>query len=107
MHAGSTDTDTGGATETATRSRRGGRDASSRNGRSGGGAQYESPGSGPAIASSSAAASATVRVIGPEVARPSDPAPNGAGETRPRDGLRPNSPQQEAGLRIEPPPSLP
>ena len=26
--------------------------------------------------------------------------------TRPREGLRPNSPQAEAGIRIEPPPSL-
>ena len=32
---------------------------------------------------------------------------NGAVETRPRDGLRPKTPQQDAGIRIEPPPSVP
>src|SRR6266536_3421275 len=31
----------------------------------------------------------------------------GADETRPRAGLRPNSPQHEDGIRIDPPPSLP
>src|SRR5207247_4963383 len=56
---------------------------------------------------SSAAASATVRAIGPDVERPIVPGPYGACETRPRDGFRPNSPQQAAGIRIEPPPSLP
>ena len=40
-------------------------------------------------------------------ASPSEPDTNGAGETRPRDGLIPKSPQHEAGMRIEPPPSLP
>ena len=58
------------------------------------------------ITSSSAAASRTVRAIGPEVPSPSEPETNGAGETRPRDGLMPKSPQHEAGMRIEPPPSL-
>jgi hypothetical protein len=33
--------------------------------------------------------------------------PNGAVEIRPRDGLSPKRPQQEAGMRIEPPPSEP
>ena len=31
---------------------------------------------------------------------------SGASDTRPRDGLRPTSPQHEAGMRIEPPPSF-
>src|ERR1700721_2343973 len=31
----------------------------------------------------------------------------GAAETRPGPGLRPPTPQQAAGIRIEPPPSLP
>src|SRR5450755_2337554 len=31
----------------------------------------------------------------------------GPTETRPRAGLRPTSPQHDAGIRIEPPPSLP
>src|SRR4051794_23803517 len=58
------------------------------------------------MTSSSAAASCTVRVSGPLVERPSRPL-YGAGETRPRDGLIPKIPQQEAGIRIDPPPSLP
>src|SRR5256714_9188395 len=45
--------------------------------------------------------------MGPEVRRPSDRETKGAGETRPREGLRPTSPQQDAGMRIDPPPSLP
>src|SRR5262249_58270616 len=59
------------------------------------------------MTSSSAAASRTVRAIGPALPSPSAPDTEGAGETRPRDGLIPNRPQQEAGIRIEPPPSLP
>src|SRR5579862_7211833 len=59
------------------------------------------------MTSSRAAASRTVRAIGAEELSPSAPDPYGAGETRPRDGLRPKRPQQEAGIRIEPPPSLP
>ena len=35
------------------------------------------------------------------------PGTNGAFETRPRDALIPKSPQHEAGIRIEPPPSEP
>src|SRR6478672_1407024 len=31
----------------------------------------------------------------------------GAGETRPRDGFNPKSPQHDAGMRIDPPPSEP
>src|SRR5262249_23606812 len=37
----------------------------------------------------------------------SEPETQGAGDTRPRDGFNPNSPQQDAGIRIEPPPSEP
>src|SRR3954447_4123394 len=59
------------------------------------------------MTSSSAAASRTVRASGPDVPRPSEPETYGAGDTRPRDGLMPTSPQHDAGLRIEPPPSLP
>ena len=32
---------------------------------------------------------------------------NGAVDTRPREGLRPKTPQQDAGILIEPPPSVP
>src|SRR6185503_17422642 len=59
------------------------------------------------MTSSSAAASRTVRASGPDVPSPSDPETYGAGETRPRDGLMPTRPQHDAGMRIEPPPSLP
>jgi hypothetical protein len=39
---------------------------------------------------------------------PSEESPSsGAGEMRPREGFRPTSPQQAAGIRTEPPPSLP
>src|SRR5690625_6429371 len=56
--------------------------------------------------SMSNAASSTVRVIGPACAR----GPNGlAGYigTRPWDGLSPTIPQNEAGMRMLPPPSVP
>ena len=56
------------------------------------------------MASRKAAASATVRASGPAVLSPYV-SPRGAGETRPREGLRPKRPQHEAGMRIEPPPS--
>src|SRR3954447_1432373 len=59
------------------------------------------------MTSSSAAASRTVRASGPDVERPSEPETYGAFDTRPRDGLMPTRPQQEAGMRIDPPPSLP
>src|SRR5713101_2648185 len=59
------------------------------------------------MTSSSAAASRTVRATGPDVPRPSEPEPYGDGDTRPRDGLIPRRPQHDAGMRIEPPPSLP
>ena len=50
--------------------------------------------------------SATVRVSTPSI--PSEESPSsGAAEIRPRAGFRPTSPQQAAGIRIEPPPSLP
>ena len=54
-----------------------------------------------------AAASATVRPMGPFVASPLKLSPIGACDTRPRDGLIPTKPQQAAGPRIEPPPSEP
>src|SRR5580704_12358901 len=38
---------------------------------------------------------------------PFQPSPrSGPSEMRPRDGFRPNTPQHDAGIRIEPPPSL-
>ena len=59
------------------------------------------------MASSSRAASATVRASGPSVDRPARSGLSGPPEIRPRVGLIPNRPHTLAGIRIEPPPSLP
>src|SRR5205814_2988026 len=53
-----------------------------------------------------AAESRTERVTAWFTEAPAQPSPRGAKETRPRDGFIPKRPQQEAGMRIEPPPSL-
>src|ERR1700749_1980015 len=66
-----------------------------------------SPGWLPLITSGSSAASATVRAIGPFTARPNRSGTIGPWDTRPRDGLIPNSPHTLDGMRIDPPPSLP
>src|SRR5712691_5635918 len=58
------------------------------------------------MTSRSAAPSATERLRGADVESPSN-AVNGAWDTRPRDGLSPKRPQHDAGIRIDPPPSLP
>ena len=47
-----------------------------------------------------------VRLSTPSCTRKSSPC-SGPRETRPRVGFRPTRPQQAAGIRIEPPPSLP
>ena len=73
-------------------------------GRAGGGALYQARGSGPEIASTTAAESATVLVTTPSTTPPSQLCASRG--TRPRLGFRPTSPQYEAGMRIEPPPSL-
>src|SRR3954469_12298464 len=52
------------------------------------------------------AASATERVIGPTCATVPKGESGHAG-TRPKDGLRPNRPLNEQGMRMEPPPSVP
>src|SRR5690606_12357343 len=54
-----------------------------------------------------AAVSRTSRVSTPWVARPAPSVPYGPGLIRPRVALSPTSPHAEAGMRIEPPPSLP
>jgi hypothetical protein len=90
---------------TATRRASAVRRAACENGSAGGGAHEASPGSGPASRSSSSAVSPTVRVSTPSTARKLSPA-SGAIEMRPRWGLRPTSPQQAAGIRVDPPPSL-
>src|SRR5689334_22361398 len=45
--------------------------------------------------------------MGPLCDSSTEPLVYGAGETRPRDGFSPKSPQHDAGIRIEPPPSDP
>src|SRR5215212_11811472 len=62
--------------------------------------------SAPAIALSIIAASRTVRVIGPRCER-SPTALGGYCGTKPNDCLSPKMPQNAAGMRIEPAPSLP
>src|SRR5215213_9006222 len=59
------------------------------------------------MASSSAAASRTVRASGPSPASPLQSEPTGPALTRPRLGLKPKIPHELAGMRIDPPPSLP
>src|SRR3989441_4027620 len=72
------------------------------------GSECRSRSSPPAMTSSTSAASRTVRVMGPTWdtrAKPlGNPRPSG---TRPYDGLKPYTPQNAAGMRIEPPPSVP
>src|SRR5437588_5821730 len=63
--------------------------------------------SGPAVASSKAALSRTDRVTACPMLAPFHPSPaSGPMGVRARVGLRPNNPQQAAGMRIEPPPSV-
>src|SRR5664279_1359401 len=62
---------------------------------------------GTAIASSIAAASRTVRAIGPLQPSPVTSPSTGPLLIRPRLTLMPNSPQTLEGMRTDPPPSLP
>ncbi len=59
------------------------------------------------MTSSRSAASATVRAIGPFTLKPARSGSSGPLETRPRDGLIPNSPHTLDVMRMDPPPSLP
>src|SRR3989454_3399387 len=60
------------------------------------------------MASKPRAASATVRAMTPLVASPAQSSPrSGPLEMRPRDGFSPTTPQHDAGIRMEPPPSPP
>src|SRR3954468_15832723 len=64
--------------------------------------------SGPWVASTSAAVSRTLRVRKPSMAIPAQPSPAfGPSGSRARVALSPNKPQDEAGMRTDPPPSLP
>ena len=59
------------------------------------------------MTSSIAAVSRTEREITPLAADPNSASPTaGPAGTRPRPAFSPNSPQQAAGMRMEPPPSL-
>jgi hypothetical protein len=62
--------------------------------------------SGAEMTLSMRAASATVRVIGPQCDRTVN-AEGGDWGTSPKLGLIPKTPQKEAGMRIEPAPSVP
>src|SRR6185436_18379850 len=64
-------------------------------------------GSGPAIAPSSSATSATLRAIGPSTLSVDHGVAAGHVGTRPGDGRSPTTPQKLAGLRSDPPMSLP
>src|SRR3989442_12392568 len=72
------------------------------------GSECRSRSSPPAITSSTSAASRTVRVMGPTWETPANPLgnPRPSG-TRPYEGLKPYTPQNAAGRRIEPPPAAP
>ena len=96
-----------GCVQNATRSRPTFAPTSDRYGRSGAAITNGSPGAGPLRQSSSAAVSRTLRLTMKCTAHPdSASAICGPQVTRPRDGLRPTTPHAEAGIRIEPPPSL-
>src|SRR3954466_4498240 len=90
----------------ATRSLLGARFVASRNEPDGKAMPYGSPGSLPAVASSSAAESRTEIDTQCCAPAPAKVSPIGARLIRPRDGLRPNRPHRLAGMRIEPPPSV-
>src|SRR3984957_20089917 len=89
------------------RSRPGSRPTSSAKGRAGAGATYGLDGSGPWTASSIAALSRTLMLTTWPQENPPQPSPrSGPSGLRARVGFNPNTPEAEAGMRIEPPPSL-
>src|SRR5579864_4471958 len=75
------------------------------------GAELGSPGSGPAITSKSRSTSRTVRAIGPTTPRyangPAEPGKCPVDGILPGVGFSPQIPVKCAGIRIDPPPSLP
>ena len=108
LHSASTSWPSHGWSVKAIRSRPGSRPTSSRKGRAGSGAAYGAPASGPAVASRIAALSRTERQTTCSTTAPCQISPkSGPVGSRPRVGFMPKSPQQEAGIRIEPPPSPP
>src|SRR4051794_2031671 len=72
----------------------------------GGRAASASPSARPDTTSSQSALSITERVTEPNTLSPYQCSRSGISDTRPRCGFSPKRPQQAAGMRIEPPPSL-
>src|SRR5438874_10939215 len=71
-------------------------------------AQYGSPGGWRLVGSRPSDASAPVRAMPPLVASPAQSSPRSAPlEMRPREGFSPTTPQHDAGMRMDPPPSPP
>ena len=66
-----------------------------------------SAGAAPAITCSVRARSRTLRAIGPSTERLGQPRKPGSLGTSPNVGLSPATPQNDDGIRIEPPPSVP
>src|SRR5215208_2992943 len=62
---------------------------------------------GSSVALRNTAVSRTVRVRAPSTRRGHVGFAKPPGSSRPRDAFKPNSPQWEAGIRIDPPPSVP
>ena len=72
------------------------------------GSERRSVGSGPITASRARTTSGILRAIGPRVLRWCQPGACGPPEgMRPREGLNPESPHSDDGMRMEPPPSEP
>src|ERR1700761_301969 len=71
------------------------------------GYDMSSAASTPAMTSSSVAASRTLRVSGPMIDSVFHPGNHGSLGTRPKVDLTPTKPQYDAGMRTEPPPSVP
>src|ERR1700756_3124992 len=89
------------------RSRPGSCPTSCANGRVGGGAMYGLDSSGPWVASSMTALSRTLMLTTWAQEKPLQPSPrSGPSGLRARLGFNPNTPDADAGIRIEPPPSL-
>src|SRR5215470_9095243 len=93
--------------EYATRRGRQPERAAARNEVGSAGSDSGSAGCSPAMASSSSARSSTVRAIGPLADRLRSILATGVRATRPMLGRMPTMPQKLAGLRSEPPKSLP
>ena len=91
------------AVTTPMRSRPGSRPSCARNGSAGGAVNQGAPSSGPAVASRMAAQSRTLRVTACSWLSPIMASPRcGPTALRPRVGFSPTSPQQAAGMRMEP-----